>query len=186
MNVRIIAATNQDLEDLVSKGSFRKDLYFRLNVFPIRVPPLRERSEDVPLLVSHFIQKNEQKVRKRFLRVSPQAMALLTTYSWPGNIRELENAIQRMMVVAKDETLELEDLPPQIRGMAGEPRDGAKDLKEMVRESGEIVERRVILDALAKAGGNVTHAARLLVISRATLQSKMKSFGLQASRSSKK
>jgi transcriptional regulator with PAS, ATPase and Fis domain len=179
VDVRVISATNQNLEDLVQKGRFRQDLYYRLNVFPIRVPPLRERADDIPLLVSHLVEVWNRKLNKHVSGVSPETMALLMAYSWPGNVRELENAVQRMMVVAKHEVLEVQDLPAGIRGTEKKPGEKAKDLKEIARGSAEVVEKEAILDALAKTGGNVTRAAQSLGISRATLQHKMKIYGLR-------
>jgi DNA-binding NtrC family response regulator len=182
VDVRILSATNQDLEDLVRTGRFRQDLYYRLNVFPIRVPPLRERAEDIPLLVAHFVERCNQRLKRRVSGVGPQAMALLMAYSWPGNVREVENAIQRMMVVAKGDTLEVQDLPPEMRGGEKPPREPATDLKGITRGSAEIVEKEAIQHALAETGGNVTRAARSLGISRATLQKKMKVYGLRGPR----
>ncbi len=179
VNVRIIAATNQILGDLVTNGRFRQDLYYRLNVFPIVVPPLRERANDIPLLVSHVIEKRKQNINKQISGISPQAVASLIAHSWPGNIRELENVIQRMMVVCKGETLETQDLPTEIRGTESETREKVKDLKGISRESAGIVEKKAILEALSKEGGNVTRAAKSLGISRATLQNKMKLHGLR-------
>jgi DNA-binding NtrC family response regulator len=179
VDVRIISATNQNLEDLVQKGRFRQDLYYRLNVFPLRVPPLRERRDDIPLLVSHFVHGCNRKMNKRVSGLSPEAMTVLMTSSWPGNVRELENVIQRMMVVATGDSLELQDIPAEMRGSETLPREKARDLKEITRGSAEIVEKEAILAALAKTGGNVTRAARTLGISRATLQNKMKVYGLR-------
>jgi len=179
VNVRIVAATNQVLADLVHKGRVRQDLFYRVNVFPITVPPLRERIEDIPLLVTHFIEQGKQKLRKEISSVNPQAMALLMAYGWPGNIRELENAIQRMMVVSKGSLLEAQNLPPEIRGKESESKPESKDLKEIAKESSEIIEKRAIQEALSKTGGNVTQAAKALGVSRATLQNKMKAYGLR-------
>ncbi len=180
VDVRIVAATNQNLEELIKSGRFRQDLYFRLNVVPLQVPPLRDRGDDIPLLVAHFIQKSNEKMRKQVGGMSPQVLSLLMAYNWPGNIRELENLIQRMMVVAKEEILDVQDLPPEIRGKEKEsPRERARDLKDMARGSTEAVEKRAILDALAKTGGNVTQAARVLGVSRVTLQKKMKTYNLR-------
>jgi transcriptional regulator with PAS, ATPase and Fis domain len=179
VDVRIIAATNQNLEELVKNGRFRQDLYYRLNVFPIMLAPLRERTEDIPLLVSHFIEKVKASVNKQIMGVTPQAMALLIAYPWPGNVRELENAVQRMMVIAKGESFDVPDLPAEIRGKVSETKPEPKDLKDIARESSEIIEKRAILDALSKTGGNVTQAAKALGISRATLQNKMKAYGLR-------
>jgi transcriptional regulator with PAS, ATPase and Fis domain len=182
VDVRVISATNQNLEELVQKGRFRQDLYYRLNVFPIHIPPLRERAEDIPLFVSHFVDACNRKMEKRVTGVSPETMALLMVYGWPGNVRELENAIQRMMVVAKGDSLEVQDLPGEIRRSEGAAREKARDLKEIAKGSTEAVEKEAILAALATTGGNVTRTARSLGISRATLQNKMKIYGLRDSR----
>lgn len=182
VDVRILSATNQDLEDLVKKGRFRQDLYYRLNVFPLRVPPLSDRPEDIPLLVSRVIGESNRRMNKHIAGVSPQVMALLMAYSWPGNVRELENVIQRMMVVAKRETLDVEDLPSEIRGREEGRAEKLKDLKDIARESAELAEKRTIVEALSKTGGNITKAAKALGISRATLQKRMKAYGLRSSR----
>ena len=169
VDIRIVAATNQNLADLVKAGRFRQDLFYRLNVFPIMVPPLRERVEDIPILASHFIEKFNKNMKKNIDEIGPQAMTLLMVYSWPGNVRELENAIQRMMVVSKNKNLDIQGLPPEIRGKEEGPKEKAKDLKDIARESSEIAEKMAILDALSRTGENVTKAARLLGTSRATL-----------------
>ncbi|MEE9185480.1 MAG: sigma-54 dependent transcriptional regulator [Candidatus Binatia bacterium] len=179
VDVRIIAATNQKLADLVKDGRFRQDLYYRLHVFPIVVPPLRERADDIPLLVSQIIEKRKQNINKRISGISPQATASLIAHDWPGNVRELENVIQRMMVVCKGEVLDLQDLSAEIRGKEVEAKPSPKDLKEMSRESAEIVEKRAISDALLNTEGNITKAAKSLGISRATLQNKMKLYGFR-------
>jgi DNA-binding NtrC family response regulator len=179
VDVRIIAATNQKLGDLVKDGRFRQDLYYRLHVFPIVVPPLRERADDIPLLVSQIIEKRKQNINKRISGISPQATASLIAHDWPGNVRELENVIQRMMVVCKGEVLDLQDLSAEIRGKEVEAKPSPKDLKEMSRESAEIVEKRAISDALLNTEGNITKAAKSLGISRATLQNKMKLYGFR-------
>ncbi|MGH7770794.1 MAG: sigma-54 interaction domain-containing protein [Candidatus Binatia bacterium] len=179
VDVRIIAATNQNLEELVKNGRFRQDLYYRLKVFPLTVLPLRDRVEDIPLLVSHFIEKRKATMNKQVSGITPQAMALLMACSWPGNVRELENTIQRMMVVSKAEILDVPDLPAEIRGQVSEAKPQPKDLKGIARESAEMIEKRAILDALSKTASNVTRAARVLGISRATLQNKMKAYGLR-------
>jgi transcriptional regulator with PAS, ATPase and Fis domain len=180
VNVRIIAATNQNLEGLVQARRFRQDLYYRLNVFPLTLPPLSERIEDIPPLVSYFIEKINARSKKSIKDATPAAMALLIAWSWPGNVRELENVIQRMMVTAKGESLDVIDLPPEIRGDAVKPSAAPKDLKEIARASSDLIEKNAIVDALAKTGGNVTRAAKALGVSRATMQNKMKAFGLRA------
>jgi DNA-binding NtrC family response regulator len=179
VDVRVLSATNQNLEELVRIGRFRQDLYYRLNILPIQVPPLRERRDDIPLLIPHFIQKCNRRLHRQIRGVSPRAAALLMGYSWPGNVRELENMIQRMGVLAKGETLDLEDLPSEFRGHQAEPASRPGDLKDLARESTELVERRAILDALSASGGNVTRAAKALGISRATLQKRMKAYALR-------
>ena len=179
VDVRIIAATNQNLENQVGKGSFRQDLYYRLNVFPLVLSPLRERIDDIPLLLSHFIEKSQKLTNKTIKDITSQAMALLLSYNWPGNVRELENTIQRMMVVCKGDTLDVQDIPIGIRGSDSAPVSNTRLLKGISRESTELVEKRTIADALTKTGGNVTHAAKALGISRATLQNKMIRYGLR-------
>jgi DNA-binding NtrC family response regulator len=180
VKVRVLAASNRNLEELVKNGGFRQDLYYRLNVFPITLAPLRERTEDIPLLVTHFIEKGKARTNKEIKGVTPQAMAVLMACSWPGNVRELENVIQRMMVIAKEEVLDLPHLPPEIRRKETESKAEPKRLQEMARESSEIIERNAIADALAKTGGNVTRAAKALGTSRATLQSRMKKYSLRS------
>jgi DNA-binding NtrC family response regulator len=182
VNVRILSATNQNVEEMVKSGRFRQDLYYRLNVFPIRVPPLRERAEDIPLLVDHFIGLANRKLRKSIRGVSPDGMSVLIAHQWPGNVRELENVVQRTMVVAKSDVVGIEDVPRELRGDGDAPPRAAKDLRGLARASTELVEKQTILDALGKTDGNVTHAAKALGVSRATLQNKMKAYGLRASR----
>jgi len=181
VDVRVLSATNRTLEELVKQGRFRQDLYYRLNVFPLRVPPLRERREDIPLLVSHFLERSNRRLRKQVGGVSPRAMAALMAYHWPGNVRELENILQRMMIVARDDLLDLVDLPGEIHHAEPSPPEKPAGLKGMARESAEAVERQAIVDALAQTGGNVTRAAKLLGISRATLQKRMKAYALRES-----
>ena len=184
VDVRIIAATNRDLEDAVRNGAFREDLFYRMKVIPIRLPALRERREDIPILVQHFLDHFNQEFRKNTLEVAPAAVDCLMDYDWPGNIRELRNAIERIMILETKERIEREDLPPGIRdgggGGAG-PRPaagtgapavpiGAMTLEEMEREA--------IRQALERAGNNQVRASKLLGISRDTLRYRMKKFGL--------
>jgi transcriptional regulator with PAS, ATPase and Fis domain len=182
VDVRILSATNQNLEELVRRGRFRQDLYYRLNVFPVRIPALRERADDIPLLVAHFIEKYNQRMNRHIARMDPRTMALLVGYPWAGNVRELENVIQRMMVVAKGDTLDLDTLPKEIRGDAEDVGEKARDLKDLTRGSAEIVEKRAIQDALSASAGNVTRTAKALGISRATLQKRMKAYSLREPR----
>ncbi|MGH7754569.1 MAG: helix-turn-helix domain-containing protein, partial [Gemmatimonadales bacterium] len=163
----------------VKTGRFRVDLYYRLKVFPITVPPLRERREDIPPLVSHLIAKHAERMQKPPMGVSGEAMVLLVASNWPGNVRELENVILRMLVVCKGDTLDVADLPEEIRGTSRAQEAKTGDLKGMARETTEMVERRAILEGLEKGNWNVTRTARALGISRASLQNKMKSYGLR-------
>ncbi len=176
VDLRLVAATNQNLEELIKAGRFRADLYYRLNVVRLRVPPLRERLDDIPLLTAHFIEKYNRKTNKHVAGVSPQARALMMAYGWPGNVRELENAVQRMMAVSTAEILDTPDLPEEIRGIETAQRAKPKDL---VRDTVGYAEKSMIRDALTQTNGNVTRAAKVLGWSRATLQNKMKRYGLR-------
>jgi DNA-binding NtrC family response regulator len=167
IDVRIVTATNQDLERAVREGRFREDLYYRLNVIPIVLPPLRDRRTDIPLLVDHFLAKYRG-TRPR--GVSEDALKTLMAYDWPGNVRELESVVERALLLGEGDLIVPADLPASLRSGAGGPRR-AMDLE--IPEGGidlEAVERSLILKALEKAGGNVTRAARLLGLSRRTLQ----------------
>ena len=165
VDFRCIAATNKDLEKLIEEGKFRPDLFYRLNVFRIEIPPLRERRDDVPLLVDHFVRKFSMAMNKRIVRVAPDAMALLQQYDWPGNVRELENAVERAMVVAHEPELRIEDFTLKLRQNGA----GSQTLDE--------IERVHILKVLEDCGGNQTRAAELLDIDRVTLYNKLKRYG---------
>ncbi len=166
VDFRCVAATNKELEALVEDGRFRPDLYYRLNVFRLEVPPLRERKEDIPLLVDHFVRKFSQAMNKRIGRVAPAAMALLQQYDWPGNVRELENAVERAMVVAQEPEIREEDFTLKL---AAPPEGAPMTLDE--------VERAHILKVLEECGGNQTRAAEKLDIDRVTLYNKLKRYG---------
>jgi two-component system, NtrC family, response regulator AtoC len=198
VDVRLIAATNSDLKKEIAQGSFREDLYYRLNVVPIRLPSLRERAGDIPLLVMHFIRKFNTRLKKDIDGVEPAALGRLTSYPWPGNIRELENVIERAVLFCDGHELHQSDLPPEVRGSAvsspgvdaptstpmpplsSELGSSSTDgLKEQVKAAMSRLERELIVRALEQTSGNVTHAARLLKISRKGLQLKMKELGLR-------
>ena len=183
VDVRLVTATNRDLLQDISAGSFREDLYYRLNVVPIHIPPLRERREDIPLLVEHFLAKFNDRLKKQIDSVSADAIGRLVSYHWPGNIRELENLMERTMLFCERAEIQVSDLPPEIGGLAvrsPRPRRRAPaSLKEAVRAETERVERELIQKALDETGGNVTQAARKLKISRKSLQTKMKELGLR-------
>lgn len=177
VDVRIIAATNQDLEEAVKKGNFRQELYYRLSVVPIHLPPLRERKEDLPLLTEHFLQKYGQEAVKRVEKISPEAMELLNQYDWPGNVRELENIIERAVILAKTDTIRSGDLPlTSTRVVSIEER-----VKELLSSGGLSLgelEKQIIIEALRSTNHNQSRAAKLIGISRSTLCYRMRKFGL--------
>jgi len=168
IDVRIVAATNQDLERAVREGGFREDLYYRLNVIPLVLPPLRERRTDVPMLVEHFLKKFTAGARQK--EFSEQALSILMSYDWPGNVRELESVIERALLLSEGERIVPEDLPAAVRSGIAAPR-GPYSLE--IPDTGidlEALERTLIVKALDKVAGNVSRAARLLGLSRRTLQ----------------
>jgi two-component system response regulator HydG len=165
VDFRCIAATNKNLSTMVDQGHFRLDLFYRLNVFCIEVPPLRERREDVPLLVDHFMRKFSLSMNKKISRVSPQAMALLQQCEWPGNVRELENAVERAMVVAHEPELREQDFTLRMPAAGQEVRTIAD------------IERQHILRVLEECGENQSRAAEALGIDRVTLHNKLKKYG---------
>ena len=192
VDVRLVAATNRDLAQEVATGGFREDLYYRLNVVPLHLPPLRERREDIPLLAEHFIAKFNDRLKKEITAVTREAIERLVAYQWPGNIRELENLMERTMLFCEGPEIRVSDLPPEVAGasppataaaLASAADDAARpapeSLKEAVRAETERVERELIQRALDTTGGNVTQAARKLKISRKSLQTKMKELGLR-------
>jgi transcriptional regulator with PAS, ATPase and Fis domain len=186
VDMRVIAATNSDLTKMVADGRFREDLFYRLNVIPIHLPALRERKEDIPLLVQHFLQKYalgggpSGAPASKPLTVSQQAMRKLMAYGWPGNVRQLENALERAVALSGGRSqIELSDLPPEIQ-KADEPSvaqdlalpTGGIDFSEFIRK----IERDLISQSLARTGGNKVQAARLLNLKRTTLVEKLKRF----------
>jgi two-component system response regulator AtoC len=182
VDVRLVAATNSDLRQAVTSGAFREDLYYRLNVVPVALPPLRERVDDIPLLVHHFLQKFNRRLDKHVQGVEPAALAALKAARWPGNIRELENVVERAVLLSDGGSLDVDDFPGILDGGAGAPVDEASDelgLKEYVRVHTARLERARIKKALQAEEGNVTRASRLLGISRKSLQTKMKEYGLR-------
>ncbi|PIQ97699.1 MAG: hypothetical protein COV67_02835 [Nitrospinae bacterium CG11_big_fil_rev_8_21_14_0_20_56_8] len=181
---RVVAATNKDLRREVEGGRFREDLYYRLSVFPIHVPPLRERREDLPILCAHFLRKYGKELRKNIPSLSPEAMRALMNYSWPGNIRELENALQQALIVTDNLTLELAALPPEIAHHAtprtefqppavpaGDAAPGSATFDEAVRG--------ILQQAIDRTGGNIAEAAKSLSMSRSALYRMVKKYGLK-------
>jgi len=208
VDVRLLTATNRDLAAEITTGGFREDLYYRLNVVPIHLPALRERHQDIPLLVDHFIARFNERLKKQIAGAEPEAVERLVAHNWPGNIRELENVIERTILFCEGPYIRLADLPGEFSGIspassqpnlpavatasaAPPPASPAPSsavpsvseevgsLKEAVRAETERVERELIQRALDETGGNVTQAARKLQISRKSLQTKMKELGLR-------
>ncbi|MEJ2716172.1 MAG: sigma-54 dependent transcriptional regulator [Deltaproteobacteria bacterium] len=180
VDVRIIAATNKDLREEVDKGRFRDDLFFRLNVVHIVVPPLRERREDIPYLVAHFLNRFGEKLGRNIPELDPEVLSTFYRYSWPGNVRELENVIERSLVLSRGQVVVPEDLPPEIRE-SPEIEEGLDALISWERglsETLDAIEERMIGQALKRAGHVQAQAAKILGISRSNLQYKMKKYGL--------
>lgn len=168
VDFRLISATNENIEKLVSEGKFREDLYYRLNVFTIHVPPLRERRSDIPVLANYFVQKFARQMNKPFLKISDEAMEILLNHNWPGNVRELENAIERAMVIGKPPEIKPSDLPFHI------DKDFMND-----SDSLEEIEKNHIQRILKKYDWNISRAASALGIDRVTLYNKIKKYGIQ-------
>ncbi len=175
-NVRVIAATNEDLQRSVKEGKFREDLWFRLRVVPLRLPPLRERREDVPLLVEHLVKKHALRLSRPPLRPDADAMRALIDHSWPGNIRELEHAIERGLLLARGEAITLADLPPELTPAAHDATASANEGR--YRRARDAWERKFLEDVLREAGGSVGKAAELAGIHRSTLYEKLARYGL--------
>ncbi len=175
VDVRIIAATNRDLAQAVIRGEFREDLFYRLNVVTLRVPPLRERKDDLPLLAQHFLKHFGEKNRKNLKGFTPQAMDLLLKHDWPGNVRELENAVERAVILAMGDWVGENDLPLVITQGCPASRDTAAEAGGRPLEE---VEKEAVLSTLEQTGGNKSEAARLLGISRVTLHKKLRKYGL--------
>jgi two-component system response regulator AtoC len=177
VDVRIIAATNRDLAGMMMKGEFRQDLYYRLNVIPLEVPPLRERKDDIPLLISHFLQKFNKQFNKRIDVIEDDAMKYLQNYSWPGNIRELENLIERSVVLNKTGRLTTKDFPPYVIKLDGEMQvdlDTSGTLIDVV----DSFEKQIILKALRDNNFNKLRTAEKLGIHRSTFMSKLKKYDI--------
>jgi len=175
VDVRVVAATNKRLDEEVRDGRFREDLYYRLAVLPIHLPPLRERTEDIPLLCEHFLRKFGRELNKAITGVSGAAVGRLAAYPWPGNVRELENVVYEAMVLCEGSVLEEGDLP---RRMAAGPGAGEDSFKRAAQRAAGSAEKELIEKALRESNGNRTLAAKILGISRKTLFNKMRSLGI--------
>jgi two-component system, NtrC family, response regulator AtoC len=175
VDVRVIAATNQDLQQLIAEGQFREDLFYRLNVVPITLPPLRQRPGDIPILVAHFLEKYKAEAK----HIAPDAMQALVGYQWPGNIRELENTIERIVILSHGDEILPSDLPSEVRAGATSPERGRSGF--VLPEDGvalEEVELDLIRQALERSGSNVPKAAKLLGLTAKTLEARMQRLGL--------
>jgi transcriptional regulator with PAS, ATPase and Fis domain len=169
VNFRLIAATNKNLESMNAEGTFREDLYYRINVFSITIPPLRERREDISLLVDHFLKKFAHSMNRPVMKISPEAENILKNYEWPGNVRELQNAIERAVLVCKAGKIEGDDLPLNIN----------EESSNVKNRSLADIERQHIKRTLEETGWNIYRAARLLAIDRVTLYNRIKKYGFQ-------
>ncbi len=187
VDVRLIAATNRNLADMVRKGTFREDLYFRLNVISIEVPPLRDRTDDIPLLAAAFLSKFTARNRKVIRGIAPQAMNMLLHYAWPGNVRELENAIERAVILCTGDLITGKELPMAIISASEHTSWPVKSASitepSLAGLPLEVVERRAIEATLRETGDNKSEAARKLGITRATLHNKLRKYELDNSNS---
>jgi Nif-specific regulatory protein len=177
-DVRVIAATNRDLEELIAAGEFRRDLYYRLNVFPIYLPPLRERRTDIPLLADRFVEKYGAANEKSIARISGPAMDMLMAYDWPGNVRELENCIERAVLLTTDEVIHAHNLPPSVQTAHGPAGAGAEGLQAAL----DNLEREMILEALRASGGNKAAAARALGVTERVMGLRVEKHGIDPKR----
>jgi DNA-binding NtrC family response regulator len=173
VNVRVIAATSRDIRKMLEEGTFREDLYYRLNVVTINLPPLRQRTDDIPILVEHFLKEISQQKHTAPRRISPEVMRRFEAYRWPGNVRELRNTLERMMVLAEGEVLTEKDLPEEMMGSSGGPGPQKEMPSNLTMDE---LEKLAISKALEQCGGNRTHAAERLGISVRTLQRKLRHY----------
>lgn len=175
VDVRVIAATNQNLQDLITQGRFRKDLYYRLNIISIEIPPLRDRKEDIPLLIDNFIKKHSKHTSKKIDCLSEDALSVLLNYNWPGNVRELENVIERAIILSKGPVISPQDFPESLDSRYGDDKI-ANELK--LKEALKSPEKDLIVKALDSVSWNRNDAAAALGINRTTLYKKMQKYGL--------
>jgi len=172
-DVRIVAASNQDLGQMVTERTFRDDLFYRLNVVPVHVPPLRDRRDDIPLLVQHFLAKYNKAFGRQVQGFTPEAVAILTHYHWPGNVRELENVIARLVVISRHQLLNVDDMPLDLISVRGQLVNDLFATGADLRQAKAEFERHYILQTLEKHGWNQTEAAKSLGVHRNTLLTKM-------------
>jgi DNA-binding NtrC family response regulator len=187
VDVRIIAATNRDPLSLVRDGKLREDLYYRLNVLPIVIPPLRERREDIMLLAQVFLERAAKNHHKRVKEFTPAALDVMTSYDWPGNVRQLENTVERLVILCRNGAIGVQDLPPEILGGSPFPGPGVDAAPASVESAGarcemRDIEKGAILNALSQSGGNVVRAASILGLGQATVYRKLKRYGIRVDR----
>ncbi|HKI16853.1 MAG TPA: helix-turn-helix domain-containing protein, partial [Isosphaeraceae bacterium] len=179
VNVRLISATNRDLADAIADGKFRQDLYHRLKVVSIKLPALRERRDDIPLLIEHFLKEFTSSHAKTITAISPPVRKVLMAYSWPGNVRELKNTIESMVVIDADGLLDLDDLTEDLQSATASGKsNGRAGADSLVGKSIEEIERHYIAETLKLTSGNREEAARLLGIGERTLYRKLKEYGI--------
>jgi Nif-specific regulatory protein len=179
VDVRVVAATNKDLEGEVARGSFRSDLFYRLNVFPVFIPPLKERGPDILLLADFFVAKYAKEFGREVKRISTSAIDLLIAYHWPGNVRELENCIERAVLLAPADTIEAHHLPPTLQMKISESGEGKKGKMDILVSN---FERDLITDALKDSMGNQAQAARILGTTKRIIQYKIQKYGIEPGR----
>ncbi len=180
VDVRIIAATNKDLDEEIAEGRFREDLFFRLNVFPFLLPPLRLRRDDIPPLVNDFVREFGTQYSKPKLKFSPKALQAMVSYSWPGNVRELKNVVERVVILVEGDTIDLELIPASVR----EPKPGPKDSSTAIsiidyRHAKEQFEKDFFLDRLSDNDWNISRTSRQVGLERSNLHRKIKQLGLR-------
>jgi transcriptional regulator with PAS, ATPase and Fis domain len=178
VDVRVIAATNRDLRAMVADGRFRDDLYYRINVLSIDVPPLRERREDIPVLIDYFLHKHTRNTSRLVRGLTPETRKLMVSYSWPGNVRQLESAIERAILLCEGDLITVDDLPSELRQEVGPAAEGAFKLPAEGINFEE-VERNLITQAMEQTDYNITKAAKLLGLTFRTLQYRLEKFGIK-------
>jgi len=180
VDVRILAATIRDLAEMVQASTFREDLFYRLNVLAVKIPPLRERTEDIPMLVDHFLARCNAKLGTEVTGVEPAAMKMMMEYAWPGNVRELENLVERAVILCDGERITPDLLTDKVRSAPPQPVANLPAGQLSVKKTVRVVEEELIRRALAETGGNRTRASKLLEISHRTLLYKLKDYGIDA------
>jgi DNA-binding NtrC family response regulator len=178
-DVRVIAASNIDLEEATKEGRFRRDLFYRLNVYPITLPPLRERREDIPLLAIHFLETFNKRSGKNISGITEKALSRMRRYDWPGNVREIENAVERAVIIAQGKLITVDDLPDSVRGAESEA-DAQKSIEVQVGSTMDDVEKLLILETLAFTRGDRSRTAQILGIGRKTLYRKLQQYNQSA------